>query len=79
MLVMLLATLGLAATAYAILLLRAAIATHQTVPRVEPILLGAVTNFLDTLGVGSFAPTMAWMRFRKMVPDRLIPLTMLAG
>ena len=48
-------------------------------PRLEPILLGSITNFLDTLGVGSFAPSMAWMRFRRLVPDRLIPLTMLAG
>ena len=79
MLGLLLASLALAALTYAILLFRAAIARQQLIPRGEPILLGAVTNFLDTLGVGSFAPTMAWMRVREMVPDRLIPLTMLAG
>jgi len=79
MLAMLLATLAMAALAYAALLLRAASSAHQLMPRAEPILLGAVTNFLDTLGVGSFAPSMAWMRFRRMVPDRLMPLTMLAG
>ncbi|GAC1591608.1 MAG: sulfite exporter TauE/SafE family protein [Sphingomicrobium sp.] len=79
MLAVLLATLALAAAAYAVLLLRAALAARQIVPLAEPILLGAVTNFLDTLGVGSFAPSMAWMRLRHMVPDRLIPLTMLAG
>ena len=43
------------------------------------MILGAVTNFFDTLGIGSFAPTMAWMKFRKLVPDRLMPMTMLAG
>ena len=43
------------------------------------MLLGAVTNFFDTLGIGSFAPTMAWFKFRKLVPDRLIPATMLVG
>jgi len=34
---------------------------------------------LDTLGVGSFAPTMAWFKLRGLVPDRLIPSTMLVG
>lgn len=43
------------------------------------ILLGAVTNFFDTLGIGSFAPSIAWIRFRRLVPDRLIPLTVLGG
>jgi uncharacterized membrane protein YfcA len=36
-------------------------------------------NFLDTLGIGSFAPTTAWFKFRRMVPDRLIPPTLLVG
>ncbi|HET6940769.1 MAG TPA: sulfite exporter TauE/SafE family protein, partial [Sphingomicrobium sp.] len=39
----------------------------------------AITNFFDTLGIGSFAPTMAWFKLRKLVPDRLIPCTMLVG
>jgi uncharacterized membrane protein YfcA len=43
------------------------------------LLLGAVVNFLDTLGIGSFATTTAWFKFRRMVPDRLIPQTMLTG
>lgn len=47
--------------------------------RGEALALGAVTNFFDTLGIGSFAPTIAWMRFRRMVPDKLMPLTMLTG
>ena len=79
MLALLIVTLALAASAYAIALARAALFTRQFIPRGEPIILGAITNFFDTLGIGSFAPTMAWMRFRHMVPDRLIPLTMLAG
>ena len=41
--------------------------------------LGAVVNFFDTLGIGSFAQTTAWLKFRKLVPDRLIPPTMIAG
>jgi uncharacterized membrane protein YfcA len=47
--------------------------------QLETFVLGAITNFFDTLGVGSFAPTMAWFKFRRLVPDRLIPATMLAG
>jgi uncharacterized membrane protein YfcA len=41
--------------------------------------LGAVTNFFDTLGIGSFAPTTAAFKFFKMVPDRLIPGTLNVG
>jgi uncharacterized membrane protein YfcA len=60
-------------------LLRAGSAARQLKPRGEAIVLGSITNFFDTLGIGSFAPTMAWMKFRKLVPDRLMPMTMLAG
>ncbi len=42
-------------------------------------MLGAVVNFLDTLGIGSMAPTMAWFKARKLVPDGLIPQTMITG
>ena len=48
-------------------------------PSLEAIALGAITNFLDTLGIGSFAPTMAWLKLRNLVEDRLIPCTMLVG
>jgi uncharacterized membrane protein YfcA len=41
--------------------------------------VGAVTNFFDTLGIGSFATTTALFRFFKMVPDRIIPGTLNAG
>jgi uncharacterized membrane protein YfcA len=78
MLVALLVPLGLAILFFAFMLTRAALAEHA-VPRVESILLGAVVSFFDTLGIGSFAPTTAWMKFRRMVPDRLIPPTMLVG
>ena len=76
---LLVAALVAVTLAYGIMLVRAAIAAGHIVPRIEAVLLGAVTNFFDTLGIGSFAPTIAWFRFRKLVPDRLIPLTMLAG
>ncbi|OYQ27699.1 hypothetical protein CHU93_10585 [Sandarakinorhabdus cyanobacteriorum] len=78
MLNLLLGMLGLAALANAVVLLRAA-ARQRARPGVEATALGAVVNFLDTLGIGSMAPTMAWFKFRRMVPDHLIPQTMIAG
>jgi len=78
MLVALLIPLGLVAIVCMTVLLRAAI-RQSAVPRFEAVVLGAVVSFFDTLGIGSFAPTAAWFKFRKMVPDRLIPQTMLVG
>src|SRR4051794_23857933 len=78
MLIALLVPIGLATIAFAFLLVRAAIAQRAT-PTLEGVILGAITNFFDTLGIGSFAPTAAWFKFRKLVPDRLIPPTMLVG
>jgi uncharacterized membrane protein YfcA len=78
MLIALLILLGLAVLAYAFALVRAAIA-KRVAPGAEALALGAVVNFLDTLGIGSFAPTTAWFKFRRMVPDRLIPPTLLVG
>jgi uncharacterized membrane protein YfcA len=78
MLIALLVPLGLAILFFTFFLARAAIATRAA-PRLEAIVLGAVVSFFDTLGIGSFAPTTAWLKFRNMVPDRLIPPTMLVG
>ena len=78
MLIALLVPLCLAILLFASILLKAAIAQRAT-PKLEAMGLGAITNFFDTLGIGSFAPTMAWFKFRRMVADRLIPPTMLVG
>jgi uncharacterized membrane protein YfcA len=48
-------------------------------PDIYQIGTGAITNFFDTLGIGSFATTTAIFRLRKMVPDRLIPGTLNVG
>ncbi len=48
-------------------------------PNVAELGIGAVTNFFDTLGIGSFAPTTAMFKFFKIVPDRLIPGTLNVG
>ena len=78
MLIALLVLLGLAILAYAFAFVRAAIA-KRVGPSPEALALGAVVSFFDTLGIGSFAPTTAWFKFRRMVPDRLIPPTLLVG
>lgn len=50
-------------------------------PRTGPveILIGAVANFFDTLGIGSFAPTTAVTKFLKLAPDENIPGTLNVG
>jgi uncharacterized membrane protein YfcA len=78
MLIAIIATLALAILVNVSFLIRSAIA-RRAKPTLETIGLGAVVNFFDTLGIGSFAPTAAWLKFRKLVPDRLIPPTMLVG
>ena len=78
MLIALLVPLVLAILMFAAILARAAIA-KRAIPNGESLLVGAIVNFFDTLGIGSFAPTMAWFKFRKLMPDRLIPPTMLVG
>ena len=79
MLAVLVALLGGVGLAFSLFLVRAAAKAGQLKLRLEPMLFAVGANFLDTLGIGSFAPTLAWMRFRRMVPDKWIPMTMLAG
>src|SRR5213593_2201015 len=49
------------------------------VATIERLLLGFITNFFDTLGIGSFAPTIAAFRVRRLVADELIPGTLNVG
>jgi uncharacterized membrane protein YfcA len=78
MLIALLVPLALAILVFGAILIRSAVA-KRIVPNFEAALVGAIVSFFDTLGIGSFAPTTAWLKFRKVVPDRLIPPTMLVG
>jgi uncharacterized membrane protein YfcA len=41
--------------------------------------IGALTNFFDTLGIGSFATTTAIFRALRVIPDRFIPGTLNVG
>src|SRR5258707_995772 len=43
------------------------------------LLIGFVTNFFDTLGIGSFATTTSLFRFLRLVRDELIPGTLNVG
>ena len=54
-------------------------ATDARMPTPLSLGVGAVTNFFDTLGIGSFATTTAMFKAFKMVPDRIIPGTLNAG
>jgi len=48
-------------------------------PNALEFILGFVTNFFDTLGIGSFAPTTSVFKLRHIVPDEHIPGTMNIG
>lgn len=54
------------------------VATTRT-PRAADSVLGLVTNFFDTLGIGSFAPTTAAFKLWGRMPDEQIPGTLNAG
>ena len=48
-------------------------------PTAMQVGIGALTNFFDTLGIGSFATTTALFRLNKSVNDRVIPGTLNVG
>jgi uncharacterized membrane protein YfcA len=78
LLIAVLVPVALAILVYGAVLARVVIAARAW-PTKEALALGAVVNFFDTFGISSFAQTTAWMKFRRLVPDRLIPPTMIAG
>jgi uncharacterized membrane protein YfcA len=74
--------LGLAGfSTFYLLVWRLAIRDGLKVAMPTPLQLGigAITNFFDTLGIGSFATTTALFRMKKLVSDRLIPGTLNVG
>jgi uncharacterized membrane protein YfcA len=56
-----------------------AAATPERLPTPGGLVLGFVANFFDTLGIGSFASTTAWIKFRNLIRDELIPGTLNVG
>src|SRR5271169_6733446 len=72
--------LGLAAVAFIIGAVRDARRREdRRWPKPIELAVGLVTDFFDTLGIGSFAPTTAIYKLRRMVPDELIPGTLNVG
>ncbi len=69
------ATLGMLGMTIALLLHRG----RTGWPRPIELAIGFVTNFFDTLGIGSYAPTTAVWKAMKIVDDRVIPGTLTAG
>ncbi|MEJ2205299.1 MAG: sulfite exporter TauE/SafE family protein [Gemmatimonadota bacterium] len=56
-----------------------AVASDPGWPSALESVIGFVTNFFDTLGIGSFAPTTSWYKLQKVVPDERIPGTLNVG
>src|SRR5262245_48799453 len=48
-------------------------------PTLYELLVGFVTDFFDTLGIGSFATTTSFYRARKTIDDRFLPGTLNVG
>ncbi len=76
----LLAVLAIVAALYAFAFIRG-FARARDSDRLTPgkVATGFVTNFFDTLGIGSYAPTTALFRFWRLVPDERIPGTLNVG
>lgn len=79
MVAVLLAVLAAAALAYAFILVRTARRRQALGLTAEGVAMGAITNFFDTLGIGSFAPSTAWVKLRKLIPDSHIPGVLISG
>lgn len=56
-----------------------AVSDEKGLPSLLHLAIGFVTNFFDTLGIGSFAPTTAVFKLKKIVPDEKIPGTLNIG
>jgi uncharacterized membrane protein YfcA len=71
------------AVVFAVLLVRDALKHKKEIVEdekgtsyVKTGIVGFITNFLDVLGIGSFAPTTAGFRLLKQMDDRVIPGTL---
>jgi len=82
MIILLKSVLGVLAGLYALAFSRDFAKNRGTLSKAPwPALAGTgfVTSFLDTLGIGSFAPQTAVFKFFKLVDDRVIPGTLNVG
>ena len=80
--VMLFLVLGIFATVYLVGWLRMApshVSRDGGKPTPAGLIIGFITNFFDTLGIGSFATTTTAFHHLRMVDDRVIPGTLNVG
>lgn len=71
--------LAVLTVAYLAIWMNAARKQGMTFPGLLQLAIGFVTNFFDTLGIGSFAPTTAMFKLWRLVPDEKIPGTLNVG
>jgi uncharacterized membrane protein YfcA len=73
--------LGVFAVAYCAVWFTAIARDRQenSAPDVRGGIIGFITNFFDTLGIGSYAPTTSFFKLWKLVPDEQIPGTLNVG
>jgi uncharacterized membrane protein YfcA len=53
--------------------------SDRKAPDLRDGFIGFITNFFDTLGIGSYAPTTSFFKLWKLVPDEQIPGTLNVG
>jgi uncharacterized membrane protein YfcA len=77
----LLAGLAILAAGYVFILIRAALSAgaKKAMPDFLGCGIGVLVNFLDSLGIGAFAPTTAIFRLLHLVSDEQLPGTLNAG
>lgn len=68
-----------AATLVAAFIRKAGSDLLSAAPKPVALAIGAVANFFDTLGIGSFAPTTAAIKALRLVPDENLPGTLNVG
>jgi uncharacterized membrane protein YfcA len=74
------ATLAVVTLVYLIAWIRSARGrAAEARPDVMRLAIGFLTNFFDTLGIGSFAPTTSMFKLNRLVPDEKIPGTLNVG
>lgn len=72
--------LGVFAVSYFALWVSAIVRSpKRPMPDLRDGFIGFITNFFDTLGIGSYAPTTSFFKLWKLVPDEQIPGTLNVG
>ena len=72
--------LGIFGAGYLTVWITSVIREHKrAAPDLLGLFIGFITNFFDTLGIGSYAPTTSLFKLLKLVPDEQIPGTLNVG